>query len=164
MTIQKFSREITVIPVLTGSGAYSSGQAVGVAMELKDAVESTGGLATLISAVVQDSANQKAALTGILFNAQPTTAYADQTTVAPSAADLKLICAIFTVTASYAAFSASAVGYANNIQAKIRQTAPSVQQPNTSSKSLWLLMMTTGTPTYTAANSLTVKLVLEQDG
>lgn len=163
MLLKKASKVLVSVPTVT-VGAYTAGFQVGQLLELKNFFESTSGVSEVLNITVSDAANQKAALFFCFFKSKPTGTYTDAIAFAPSAADLQLISAIVPVaTTAYTSAASNAVGSVGNIRQKVQAAFSPLQDGSTAnSRSCWLAVFTSGTPTYTAL-CLQFQIGVEQD-
>lgn len=123
------------------TSAYSSGDVVGGLVNL-GALRAISATAVLKSLVVLDSANQKAALTILLFSGLPAGTFTDNGALVLSAADLALVVAKVNVLAS---------DYETVASRAIAQLDLSlVLKGLDGTRNLYMVIVTTGTPTYTA--------------
>lgn len=164
-TVQKFSKVIIKSPLIQ-TGAYTAGQVVGGLLELPQSVESYSGVTEIINIGVADAANQKSALSFYFFSSKPTGTYTDGAAWNPSQADLNKIGALISVpTANYQSGSGQAFGDIGNVRKKVQATAATDQlSPASKSKSLWMVVVTTGTPTYGASGALQFSIGLDMEG
>jgi hypothetical protein len=142
------SSKVVSPTITTTASAYTSGDVVGGVLTLSDAMRKVDGTGLLQSISVIDGANQKAALTILLFNANPSAGtYTDNgacpSFVTNSADRAKLIRKINIAGSDYETIGSIAV-------AEI--TAISKHVSASGSKHLYAIIVTTGTPTY-GANS-----------
>lgn len=147
---------IPVTPTLD-TGAYATGDLLFAPIKLTNATLNTKGMAIIRSIVLLDSANQKAAIDLIFFDADPGSLGALNAAVdMPAAALAKLIGVLSIVAGNYATMKGST-------------NAIGIQTPNlmlpaaVSSKDFWLAGIIRGTATY-GASDLTIKAIVERQG
>jgi len=151
---------IEVTPTVT-AGAYSANDFVGGKMTFSNAVSlggqgEFGGGGVSVSAVVTDEGKQNAALTLVLFDADPTgTTVTDNGAATVADADLAKI--IGTVSLStYVSFADNSVTSSGALGLPFKLAL--------SANDLYGFLMTTGTPTYTSTSDIVVKLgILQND-
>lgn len=145
------------VTVDAAAAAYGDGDTVGTPQEVTDAVLEHGGTATLQSVLLHDAAAQTVAVVLYFFDELPTVS-ADNAAFSVSDAEMsdKFLGRV-SITPT-AAGSAGSAGQAVNVGLKLR--AANVTQR---SKSVYVVAVTSGgTPTYTA-DSITLKLGIDQD-
>lgn len=137
---------------------YSSGDVIGGANEVVGAALNSGQAVKLDSVVVLDAANQKSAIDLVFFNEAPANSIgADNAAYALNDADLaKVIGRISVAGADYVSSSTT------NAEATLRDLELTLQ-PKAGSKSIFVAVISRGTPTYGSATDLKVKLSVEQD-
>lgn len=148
-----------ISPAITTSAspAYSIGDVVGGKITLTNAVRVSGGSGVLQSLLVKDTTNQKAALTILIFNADPSNGtYTDNGAITLNATDATFIIRKINVAASdYETVGTTAIADISAINKTVKAA---------SGTSLFALIVTTGTPTYGAnATSLYVNFGILQD-
>jgi hypothetical protein len=151
----------TVVISGAATGAYASGDQIGVPVEIQNAVMDSGALAEVSSLTFHDVAKADQPVDVIFFSQQPSTG-TDNAAWAPTAADLALILgAVQIPTTAYSDGAARSVASVSNIGLKIKAGKASIAQ---SSKSIWVLLVSRGTPNYgAAANTLSLLVGLRQD-
>lgn len=149
-----FLTVVSVTPTVT-AGAYNATtkNSVGGKQTLPGAVPISGGVAILQSVLVLDKANQKAPLTILLFNGDPTGGtYTDNGQVNLSTDISKVIRKINVTAVDYETIDNSGTDYA------VAEIAPiSKLVKAASGTSLYAVIITTGTPTYASTSDLTVR-------
>lgn len=149
---------IQVQPVLTGSGAYSSGQCVGPPQKLS--VPGAGRTQIKLQSVsVSDEDNQKAALTVLLFSDDPVgqggATCTDQAAFAwgSGSASQLFVGKVDIAAADYESNGSTPMAVASkaNLQLVLNAAARAGVDP-----ALYAVILTTGTPTYASADSLTL--------
>lgn len=157
--------DYVVTPVLTGSGAYSAGNAVGGLITMitsstnKSPVGELDMSAILNDIVVIDKDNQKKALILYFFNDKPTVPV-DQSAYAPTAADLlKLIGVVNVAAADYVMINSLGYAAGNNQKGLGLVFKPkSTQVPVDNAIYMTINTGASGTPTYASTSSLQIRL------
>lgn len=143
----------TIDPAVSTAPAYSSGDAVGTVMDVS--VGTPLGTGLVKSLTVIDIDNQKAPLTVLLFREQPAGTFTDNAALPLSAADAKLLVAKIDVAAG---------DYVTINNRAVAQIAVSLAFTANRDRTLYMAVLTTGTPTYTTTASLRLLLGLLLDG
>ena len=147
-------KTVSAVPVLQIAGAYTALDNVGALLTFANAADGSNGYAARLRRVkVVDKASISAQFTLHLLSASPTVAArTDADAYTPADADLALI--LDSVAIAVADYNDLAAGSEATIE---------VDKPLqlTSSGSLFGLLVCIGTPTFVAADDLTVTLVLE---
>jgi hypothetical protein len=141
---------LTVIPTLDTS-AYATGDYI-AKVECAGFFSGLGRAAILQSLVIVDQAKQKAALDILFFNADPTVASAVNAAIDITDAEMiaKCIGSLSVVTGDYITdLAASSLATQKNLNLLL--------DASDTSQSLWLVLVSRGSPTY-AASSLSIKL------
>lgn len=150
-----FLTVVSVTPTVTAGAAYNATtkNSVGGKQTLPGAVPISGGVAILQSVLVLDKANQKAPLTILLFNGDPTGGtYTDNGQVNLSTDLAKVIRRINVTAGDYETIDNSGTDYAI---AEIGAISKLVKA--SSGTSLYAVIITTGTPTYASTSDLTLR-------
>lgn len=165
--IRKASKIVIFTPAVSANSAYTAADQVG-GLNLLDQVTLTDrGVSLLQSVSVTDKASQKKALTLFFFDDVPTIASIDNGAFDLTDAQMALSCLGFVLipAANYQDSSSNSIATVANCGLLLRSNAGNngVQLPAGATKtSIWCVIMTTGTPTYTSVSDLTVKLGIEQ--
>ncbi len=159
--IRRPIQTITFTPVVTASSAYSAGNCVGTLFELKGAVLDGSGVALVRSILALSQGTSAAALALVLFSNKPAGTFTDKTAFNPSAADTLLITAYTTFGGTWHNFGTSSASSDIDRDIAAHVVAPDALNPGVST-SLWGILYTTGTPTFSTTSDLTVKISLEQ--
>ena len=148
-------RVITMAPTLS-LGAYSAGDQVGGLLTLENALDSSSDTATVISVVVVDKAQQKAALDILFFNAQPTLLSSDNGALSISDSEMsgKFIGRVLIDASLYRDTQTSS-------DATVAPVGLMVQGYR--SETLYAVVQSQGTPTYTSTSDLTFRVAIAQD-
>ncbi len=149
------------ITLVVSTGAYSSGDAVSVGNEIAHAVQTPGGYGKIVKVVLSDAAKQASALKLMFFNRPNATAPTDNAAFDPLDAEIQsyFIGHINVATTDYAALSDNSVatvippdGFpikaAGNVAGKLQ--------------SVWVYVVSYGTPTYAATTDLHMTITVEQ--
>lgn len=152
-------RVVTVTPAAASFVTqYSSGDVIGAVNEIPLASVSSGLAIKLDTVVVLDKANQKASLDLVFFNENPATSIGtDNNAYALDDTDLTKVVGRFSITGSDYVSSST-----TNAEVTYRNVGLTLGL-KAKSKSLWMAVISRGTPTYGSASDLIVKLALEQD-
>ena len=127
----------------------SAGDAVGGKQTLTSAVRISGGKSVLESLVVLDKGNQKAALTILFFDSDPTAATITNNAAFVFSTDISKVVGKIVVTASdYETINSLAVACLRNLGLEMKCSG---------SANLFVAVVTTGTPTYASTTDLTFK-------
>jgi hypothetical protein len=149
---------IQVTPTISTS-IYASGDVVGGssnALEFANAVRVAGGSGMIQSILLLDKTAAVRQPFDLLFFDRQITAQADQAPVAISDADMAYCLGIVSIGAYNVAFPATAL---NSISTLTNVGLPIV----CNGTSLYVVMVTRGTPTYVASSDLTLTLCILQD-
>jgi hypothetical protein len=156
-----------VTPTITPSVAYSSGQCVG-GLQKVSSPSAGGNIAVLDSLTIVDVANQKAPLTVMFFDADPTAAtptaatptaatptpatVADGSAFAFGSSSPRFIGKVDVAAGSYETIGGEAIAALTNLRLVLQVTTP----PGALA-TLYAVVVTTGTPTYQHASDLTLR-------
>lgn len=139
---------ISVTPTID-TNAYTSGDAVGGKQTITSAMRESGGKAVLESITVQDKGNQKAALTILFFDADPTAATITNNAAFVFSTDISKVVGRVNITAAdYETIDSKAIACVKAIGLEMKASG---------SANLFAAVVTTGTPTYVSASDLTFK-------
>lgn len=141
---------------------YASGDQLGSLMELTNAMDDSSGTATIVSVSIHDKAAQSSILQILFFNDAPTIVSADNAALNISDADMATKCVghVSVVAGDYFALSASSMACVRNVQLMVNSVKSAT---NTTGKSLWAIIRSGGTPTYTSTTDLVISVGLKQD-
>lgn len=160
MLLRRPSRVI-VSNIANTTGAYATGQQVGAPVELKNAIEASGGTGTLLSVTVLDPVKSDQALDIYFFSAKPTAA-ADKAAAAFSAADLLNCLGTVTMpTTAYKDLNVNSVATLANIKLKLQALKTGIS--NSAPTSVWAAVVARGTNTYTVAATLNIAFGIDSD-
>jgi len=151
--VDRIFKTIEVTPVVSASSAYQANDQVGGIQTLANATQ-INRAALLTSISVLDKAKQKKALTLFFFDRLPTVASADNDALSIIDAEM-LKCRGHVVIAEtdYQDVAASSVACVKNLQLVLESG---------SLGSLYVVVMTTGAPTYAAVGDLVFTYAFEQ--
>ncbi len=136
------------------AAAYSAGNAVGAKRTLSNAVR-TPGTGILESIVLLDRANQKAAMTLFIFDADPTAAtITDKTAFVFSTDDLKVIAQVNIGAGDYVTTNGKAIAVVSGLNIALKAA---------SGTTLYAALVTTGTPTFAATTDVQLSFGILQD-
>lgn len=136
------------------SPAYTAGDAVGAKRTIANAVR-TPGTGILESVTILDRANQKAAMTLFIFDADPTAAtITDNAAFVFSTDDLKVIAQVSIAASDYVT---------TNSKALAQKTGLGIALKAASGTTLYAALVTTGTPTYAATTDVQLEYGFLQD-
>lgn len=153
------SAAVPAVTITTStSPAYSTGDQIGGINTIANAVVRNFKTGTLIDVVIIDKDGQNAAIDVYLFSASPTLVSTDNAafSISDSEAAAKLLGFV----------SVAATDYSSTAQNSIASPAapkPIVIQPSAESTSIYAVLVSRGTPTYTSTSALTLKLGIAKD-
>lgn len=157
--IRRNCKTIRVTPVISSGVAYAAGDQIGTLMEFVGAFDGSSGSCTIEDITVVDGSSQNAQMDLFFFGENPTNAVADNAAASISDADMKAMC-LGSVNIPAANYAATAL----NTIATVRGVNLQVQQINKyKAKSVWVLAVSRGTPTYTSVSDLTFGIAISQD-
>jgi hypothetical protein len=137
---------VAVTPVVSSGVAYTAGDAVGGKQTLTGAARDSGGPVVLQSLSVLDLGNQKAALTILFFNADPSAAtITDNAAFVWSTDHAKLIGKLAIAAADYETIASEAVATRGGLGIVLQPSGSAV---------LYAAVVAVGTPTYTSVSDL----------
>jgi hypothetical protein len=140
--------------VVVTAAAYSAGNAVGALRTLTNAVR-TPGTGILQSIGILDRANQKAAMTVFIFDSNTLAAtITDKTAFVFSTDDLKVIAQVSIGAGDYVTTNSKAIAVLSGLNIPLKAA---------SGTTLYAVMVTTGTPTFTATDNVQVEFGILQD-
>lgn len=161
MALNRRPSDVKTVAIAATNLAYAAGQQIGVPVEIKNAAEDSGSSGTIQSISIQDPAKQDAVLDIIFFDQAPSTG-ADKAAWAPTAADLaKILGVVKVVAANYSDGAAMSIGSVVNAGLKIKAGKAA---PSQSNSSVWVLVVSRGTPNYGAsAAKLALRVGIDRD-
>jgi hypothetical protein len=142
-------QEVTVAPTVDTS-AYGSGDQIGTTLTVTGPSSGEGSGCRVEKLVVVDKAKQKSALKIWLFNRSTTPASADQAAADVTDANVLANCiGVITIAAS---------DYADLANSSVATVNPNlIVKPVAGANAIYALVVSGGTPTYTAAADLALK-------
>lgn len=150
-----YSYEVAVIPAVSTTPAYSSGDCVGGKLTLSNAVRVGAGGALLTDLMVLDKGNQKAPLTLLIYDANPSAAtLTDNAALVNSTDDVKVLGKVNITAADYETVNTKAYAHIRNIAAICIPA---------SGTTLYAALLTTGTPTYASTSDLKLRFKFAVD-
>lgn len=156
MIATKLSKIIAITPTIVPA-AYADGDVIDSVKEVADAVAYRKGNGEIRSIAVIDKANQKVDLDLYFFDEAPENSVgSDNTAFTLNDADApKLLGRVRVATADYiSAGSDNALATKSDVSIMVSSIA--------GSKSIFMLAVSRGTPTYASASDLIIKLGIEQ--
>ncbi len=148
---------VSITPIVD-TAIYASGDVLFVANRIQDIALNTKGAAYLRNVLAFDADNQKAAIDLLFFDRNPGSVAAINSAIDISAAQMAMLIGYVNLpAASYVTLKAGANA--------VISTSPGILLPATNpnpSKDIWVVGVSRGTPTYTAATSLVLKFILER--
>lgn len=149
-----FTTVIKDTTAVSTTPAYTAGDAVGGKRTLANAVR-TPGTGILQSISILDRANQKAAMTLFIFDANPTAAtITDNAAFVFSTDDLNVIAQVSVAASDYVTTNSKAVAVISGLQIPLKAA---------SGTSLYAALVTTGTPTFAATTDVQLEFGILQD-
>lgn len=153
--IQGVYKQISVTPTVSASVAYTAGDQVGALMTFPG-LAGSGKSARLVHASVYDKDNQNAVLHAAIFGSFPTIASVDNGALAVTAAEgLKICASIAIVNGGYLTFGTPSF---TSFFAQSNLFAPMFVTSTETNGNIYMLVKTTGTPTYTTTSALVFTL------
>jgi hypothetical protein len=150
-----FTKVVTVAPTVSTSPAYTAGDAVGGKQTLANVYRTSGGTAILESIQILDRANQKAAMEFIFFESDPSSAtITDNSAFVYSTDDLKVLGHVTLAASDYVTLNSKAVATLRGLNLALQGSATT---------SLYVALVTTGTPTYANTTDIQIKYGFLQD-
>lgn len=153
------TKVFTATPVISAAGIYASGDAVGGLIEFENVCSAFEASAKIVGAILIDNDKESVHLHLLLFN-QTFTATADNSPMDVTDSDLaNVIGVIHFQAADYVALNDNSVCFS------VGHGDPQLNVPivlKDGGTSLFGQLVAEATPTYTAVNDLTVKLVIER--
>lgn len=155
MDVQGRSKVITFTPVLS-LAPYADGDQMGVLMKLADILENSSSDASIVSLAILDKAKQNSAFEVLLFDQDPIISSVDNAPLDISDAEMaaKFIGSIFIAAADY-----------SNLVGSSYQTIDAIGMliQGRQFRDVWAVCKCRGTPTYTSASDLVLKIGVYKD-
>jgi hypothetical protein len=147
------SNVVEAVPTIETS-AYASGDVIGEKLSLSDAARSLVSTGIISSVVIVDKDSEAVDIDVVFFDANPAAFGNDNAAFDPTDADVANIVCVVSVT-DYYTFNDNSVGIAQNVNCPF-----DLGSTNTT---LYAALVSRGTPTYTAATDLTLRVGILQD-
>jgi len=144
---------VSAIPVVSISPAYASGDAVGAVLSFASAVRVSAGSGVIESVTITDLAKQSANLDLFLFDTNPSVPPTDNDPADIADADLVTCVGVIPVTGHHTA-NDNGVSCARAIGLGFKLA---------SGTTLYGMLVSRGTPTYSGVSDLTVRLAVRQN-
>ena len=158
--IDSKSKVVTMTPVVDTS-IYASGDQLGSLVELTNAMDDSSGTGTIVSVAVLDKASQSSVLSVLIFKDKPVVTSSDNAALNISDAEMAKCLGIVPVaSADYVALSACSIATVRNVNLVVGATK---SPDNLGGKSLWAILRSGGTPTYTSTSDLVLSIGIKQD-
>lgn len=160
--MRKFPKQVAVAPTVDTS-AYTAGDVVGGLTRVPRALY-PARRGRLQSVVVREAGTNGAALTLLLFDSAPTGIADDQAALALTAEDLaRLVACVSVATGDYVTVGGQRVATVRPEVAVEGYAGDGSALHDSTVGDLWLVVAAVGTPTYPAADALTILLGFEAD-
>lgn len=161
MVVEGKSKLVVVTPVIQAA-AYASGDQLGSIFELPNAMDDSSGTGAVLSLTVIDKAKQKSALDLLIFSAKPVVSSTDNAALDISDAEMadKFVGRVALASADYTDLANCSIASLTQVGLLLKATK---DQNNLGGESLWAILQSKGTPTYTSTSDLVVKLGVIQD-
>lgn len=144
----------------SGGGAYNGGDAIGVDTPLLSVLRSGVCTGVLQSIVVVDRDNQKAPIDFLFYGAAPTTSAVNNSAFAINAADVsKFLGKVSLAASDYTTIGTVAVASLVGVGLALQSNLLTGLAAGT----VWVVPVTSGTPTYATPNALTFRFTFLQD-
>ncbi len=161
------TRKVQVNPTVSTAPPYTAGDVVGGLQRLKLAVGKYRR-GTLQDVIVREVGSQKAPLTLLFFRSAPGTVAADNTPFSFAAADVpNCVAKVNVLTTDYETVGGQSVAHVSVgkvVEGNIGDIDPGTGKvDDTTIGDLWLVVVTTGTPTYGTTAALTLELGILAD-
>lgn len=160
-TLEGKSKIVTGTPVLSLT-AYTAADQLGSALELSGALDDSGDTGAIMSVTVIDKDVESPPLDLLFFSDKPTVVSVDNAELDISDAEMasKFLGSVRIAASDYLSIKNS--NYAcKKVVGLLIQSTKSPDNPK--GNSLWMVVQTQGTPTFTAANDLVIKVGVVQD-
>lgn len=154
-----FMNVVAVTPTVDTS-IYASGDLIGTKLTFSNALSAATGSGVILGAIISDAAAQAQDLELVIFGANPSaTTFTDQAELDIDDTDLAKVQAVisFDSTTRFA-YADHGVKYKSNIALPVKATSSGA-----SGRHLYGALVSRGTPTFEAANDVTVTLLVSQD-
>ena len=153
--VMNYGQTKTSVPVVSLSPAYTAGDNVGGLLTIGGAVLTSGGFAVIETVVLSDSAKQSAALDIVFFDSNPSAStFTDNGALTITSGDITRIIGHVPILATdYTNFVTNSVATIRNVQLFFTVV---------STTTIYAAIVARGTPTYTNASSLNLRVVIKE--
>lgn len=159
LSIASKLKVVSYTPV-TDTAIYAAGDQVGVITELTNFMDNPSGQTNIVSMSLLDKDKQASILQVLLFNDKPVVTSVNNGALDISDAEmLKCIGVISVVAADYFALNVNSMANIKNINMVMNAVKSG---DNQTGKSVWAIIRSGGTPTYTTTSSLVLTFGLSQ--
>jgi len=145
---------VVFTPTVTSGSAYASGNQVGQVLSFASATRTAAGTGSVESLIITDLSAQSGSYDLWLFSANPTHGtYTDKTNLTINASDI--VNFIGLISFSTWSLATSGGGVANSV--------PNLKFKLSAGTTLYGILITRATPTYTSTSALQLSMVISQD-
>ena len=154
--------KVIVATPTVDTAIYAANDRLGSIVELTNAMDNSSGTGTIMSIAVVDKASQSAAFDVMFFDDLPTVASADNAALSITDAEMaaKFVGAVRVAAADYIILAANHAATVKNVGLVVSAMK---SETNSTGKSLFMLLRSAGTPTYTSTTDLVVTIGIKQD-
>jgi hypothetical protein len=164
MAVLERKAKVAALLSLTNSSspAYAVGDQIDGLQQITNAVDASGDTATIQSVTIVDKDSVSSVLDILFFNDQPTVSSADNVSLNISDADMqeKFLGSVRIAAADYITTAANSVATVKNIGLVVNSVKSAT---NANGTSIWAILRSAGTPTWTGTQSLTLRIGIAQD-
>lgn len=156
------SRKYFTKAITTTDPAYADGDQIGTKFEIPEIAIAKGQAVVLESVTVIDKVKQNSALVLFFFSQSPTVASSDNNTLDITDAEMEAKCIgkVDIAASDYKSLNASSVATKSNIQLQLK---PGDEKSGIiTGQSIYAILMSNGTPDYTAGTDLILKMGFKQ--
>lgn len=144
------------------TSAYADGDLIGTKLTFSNIFANIVEHGLLRQVQLLDKVKQGETINLVLFSEDPdSTTFTDNAAFAVHADDLDKVCAVIPLT-THQAFSVNGVSYADNLQIPVRATLTDTTDRD-ERRTLYGALVSGGTPNYSTASDLTVRICVQQD-
>lgn len=160
--IDKKAKVAAIALVNSASTAYAVGDQLDGLQQITNALDEAGDTGIINSIIVVDKESASAAVDVLFFNDAPTVVSSDNVSLNISDADMesKFLGSVRVAAADYITTAASSVATVKNIGLSVNSIKSST---NLNGNSLWAILRSAGTPTWTGTQSLSLRIGILQD-
>ena len=153
---------VSATPVID-TNIYASGDQLGGLMVFENTVDEQSGTGTIMSVSILDGDSQNAAIDILFFDAIPTITSSDNAALDISDSEMasKFLGAVSFAASDYKSLAANSYATSRTVGLFLRSTTRSVT--NLTGTNVYAVLQSRGTPTFSGAGKLTVKLGILQD-